>query len=163
MAFLVVFLASMGLENPADSGGRVEGIVPHAHVLLSSAGLSLLGGASLAGLFFLIQHRRLKRKTTSSRLPSLEALDRVNRIALAVGFALLTLGVLTGPPWLYSVSGEFWSGSEHEMWTMMAWGIYAGLTAARFVGGQGPRQAAASAVAGFAFLFFAVVGVGLLR
>ena len=111
----------------------------------------------------MIQHRRLKRKTTSSRLPSLEALDRVNRIALAVGFALLTLGVLTGPPWLYSVSGEFWSGSEHEMWTMMAWGIYAGLTAARFVGGQGPRQAAASAVAGFAFLFFAVVGVGLLR
>ena len=163
VAFLVVFLASMGLGDPADSGGRVEGIVPHAHVLLSSAWLSLLGGASLAGLFFLIQHSRLKRKKPSTRLPSLEALDRVNRIALAVGFALLTLGVLTGPPWLYSVAGQFWSGSEHEMWTMMAWGIYAGLTVARFVGGQGPRQAAASAVAGFAFLFFAVVGVGLLR
>ena len=163
VAFLVVFFASMGLGDSPDAEGRLEGVVPHAHVLLSSAGLSLLGGASLAGLFFLIQHGRLKRRKPSSRLPSLEALDRVNRIALAVGFALLTLGVLTGPPWLYSVTGKLWSGSDHEMWTMMAWGIYAGLTSARFIGGQGPRQAAASAVAGFAFLFFAVVGVGLLR
>ena len=45
---------------------------------------------------------------------------------------------------------------------MLAWVLYAGLVASRFLGGQGARQAAASAVAGFAFLLFAVVGIGLL-
>ena len=45
----------------------------------------------------------------------------------------------------------------------ICWGIYAGLVGARFAAHQGARQAAASAVAGFAFLFFAVVGVGMFR
>ena len=47
-------------------------------------------------------------------------------------------------------------------WAVVAWAIYAGLVLARFAGRQGARQAAASAVAGFAFLLFAVVGVELL-
>jgi ABC-type transport system involved in cytochrome c biogenesis permease subunit len=139
--------------------------MPHAHVLLSSAGLGLLAVSGIAGVFFLLEHRRLKRKRPVSgglRLPSLEALDRVNVTALAVGFPLLTLGVVTGSAWLHSVQGRAWSGSDHETWTIVAWGIYAGLAAARFAGHQGARQAAASAVAGFAFLLFAVVGVGLL-
>ena len=162
VAFLVVFLASMGFGHSDAPEGRVEGIVPHAHVLLSSAGLSLLGGSGIAGLFFLVQYRRLKEKRPLAFLPSLEALDRVNRIALAVGFPLLTLGVITGPAWLYNVSGRLWSGTDHQTWTMVAWGIYAGLIFIRFALGQGARQAAASAVAGFAFLLFAVIGVGLL-
>jgi hypothetical protein len=45
---------------------------------------------------------------------------------------------------------------------MVAWMIYLGLVSLRFIGHQGARQAAASAVAGFAFLVFAVVGVGLV-
>ena len=36
-----------------------------------------------------------------------------------------------------------------------------GLVSLRFLGRQGARQSAASAVAGFAFLLFAVVGVGM--
>ena len=75
---------------------------------------------------------------------------------------LLTLGVLTGMLWLRTVHGSVWFGTSHEVWTVVAWGIYAGLAIARFVGHQGGRQAAASAVAGFLFLLFAVVGVGVL-
>ena len=165
VAFLAVFIASLHLPDERQLGAGAEGPVPHAHVLLSSAGLGLLGVSGLAGTFFLLEHRRLKRKRPVSRgfrLPSLEALDRVNVASLAVGFPLLTLGVLTGSAWLHSTKGVAWSGSGHETWTMVAWGIYAGLTAARFAGRQGSRQAAASAVAGFAFLLFAVVGVELL-
>lgn len=165
VAFLAIFLSSLYLPSAEQSATPTEGIVPHAHVLLSSAGLSLLGVAGIAGTFFLLEHRRLKRKRPvpgGVRLPSLEALDRVNLTALAVGFPLLTLGVVTGSAWLHSVSGVAWSGSDHETWTIVAWGIYAGLAVARFAGRQGARQAAASAVAGFAFLLFAVIGVELL-
>ena len=94
--------------------------------------------------------------------PTLEAMDRVNAVSLAVGFPLLTLGLTTGVFWLRAAEGVAWLGSSHEAWTVVAWGVYAGLVTARFIGHQGGRQAAASAVAGFAFLLFAVVGVGVL-
>ncbi len=162
-AFLASFFATLGSpESVRESAGTT---IPHAHVLLASAGLGALGVAGLAGFFFLLEHRALKQRRAVARrvpLPSLEALDRVNRVALALGFPLLSLGVVTGGLWLDARSGSFWSGSLHEIWTLIAWAIYARAGRARFAGRQGARQAAASAVGGFAFLLFAVVGVGLV-
>ena len=165
-AFLSVFVSALavGLGGPAETS--TEGRLPHAHVLLASAGFALMGIAGLAGLFFLLEHRRLKRKRAVTAaaypMPSLEALDRVNVVSLALGFPLLTLGVVTGSLWLMAEHGVFWLGTSHETWTVIAWAIYAGLLAARFGGRQAGRQAAASALAGFMFLLFAVVGVELL-
>jgi ABC-type transport system involved in cytochrome c biogenesis permease subunit len=164
LAFLAAFGATLSSSGGPATSDLVGGL-PHAHILLASAGLAALGLAGLAGCFFLMEHRRLKHRRRPTRkitLPSLEALDRVNRVALTLGFPLLTLGVLTGGLWLESRAGKFFSGSLHETWTMLAWLIYLGLVAMRFAGHQGARQAAASAVAGFAFLLFAVVGVGLV-
>ncbi len=165
IAFVTAFAGS--LRSPAGAPSEmISGTWPHAHVLLASAGLALLGVAGLAGTVYLVEHRRLKSKRSvnrSVRLPSLEALDRVNAIALAVGFPLLSLGVVTGMLWLRSVTGEFWMATPHQAWTLVAWGIYAGLAGARFAAHQGARQAAASAVAGFAFLAFAVMGVEMFR
>ena len=167
LAFLAAFMPSLGiLAGPEGSGLPVSGTVPHAHVLLSSAGLGLLGISGLAGIFYLLEHRRLKRKRLGGggvRLPSLEALDRVNVSALVVGFPLLSLGLITGSVWLYGASGQLWVWSPHAIWTLVGWGIYAGMSLARFAGHQGARQAAAAAVGGFAFLLFAVIGVEVLR
>ena len=98
---------------------------------------------------------------TSGPMPSLEALDRVNRVTLAVGFPLITLGVLTGALWLDARLGSYFTGTLHETWMLIGWTIYLGLVVLRFGGRQGGRQAAASAVAGFAFLVVAVVGAGV--
>ena len=57
--------------------------------------------------------------------------------------------------------GAFWAGESHELWMGVVWLLYTGLVSLRFLGRQGARQSAASAVAGFAFLLFAVVGVGM--
>lgn len=162
----IAFLASFGatLRRPVLAAQEASGTLPHAHVLLASAGLAALGVAGLAGFFFLLEHRALKRRRSLTRripLPSLEALDRVNRVALVLGFSFLSLGVLTGGLWLNARSGDFFSGALHETWMLIAWLIYLGLVMMRFAGGQGAREAAASAVAGFAFLVFAMVGVGL--
>jgi ABC-type transport system involved in cytochrome c biogenesis permease subunit len=58
--------------------------------------------------------------------------------------------------------GRLWSGSQHEIWSALAWCIYAAVVAVRFGASQGGRTAAASAVLGFLFLTFAVIGVGAL-
>lgn len=172
IAFLATFGTLLGPTEPvshtplaAQAAEQVSGTIPHAHVLLASAGFAALGLAALAGFFFLVEHRALKQRRSVARripMPSLEALDRVNRVALVLGFPLLSLGVLTGALWLDSRTGAFFGGSLHETWMLIAWMIYLGLVALRFGGRQGARQAAASAVAGFAFLLFAVLGAGLV-
>jgi len=164
VAFVGVFAAALRLPaaEPATFAGA--GSWPHAHVLLASAGFALFGLSGLAGVLYLAEHRRLKAKRPLDAklpLPSLEALDRVNRVALAMGFPLLTLGVVTGMLWVSSERGTPWTGTLHETWSALAWCVCAILVAARFGAHQGSRQAAASAVGGFVFLLFAVIGVGL--
>ena len=162
---LAVFYAALRLDSPAPPSFDGSGSWPHFHVLLSSAGLSMLGLAALAGALFLTEHRRLKSRRAIPRLlplPSLEALDRTNAFALAVGFPLLSLGVVTGMLWVETVSGRLWTASPHQLLSVLAWGVYALLAAVRFGSRQGARQAATSAVLGFAVLFFAVIGVELL-
>lgn len=170
-AFLGVFYASMSLSlsapvpAPIPAPDADAGSVPHAHVLLASAGLALLGLAGLAGVLFLAEHRRLKSKRSigsRSILPSLEGLDRVNAVALAVGFPLLTLGLITGFLWNHAMHTATWTGSIHEILTSLAWAVYAALVSLRFGVHQGARHAAMSAVVGFAFLCIAVIGGELL-
>jgi len=163
-AFLCVFVGAVQL--PAAGGAEVggAGLLPHAHVLLGAASLALLGFAAIAGGFFLLEHARLKSKRSLRDgwlLPSLEALDNVNAVALSTGFLLLSLGMLTGMAWRERVLGGFWAGHSHEWWMLVVWLLYAALVGFRFWGRQGARQSAASALAGFAFLLFAVIGVGL--
>jgi ABC-type transport system involved in cytochrome c biogenesis permease subunit len=133
-----------------------------AHVLLASAGLALLGVAGAAGILWMFQHRDLKAKRAATRLPlpPLEALDRVNGQATAVGFLLLTLGLVTGVLWVAETEGRLWPGTPHANATSLVWVLYAGLLAQRVFARAGARQSALSSAAGFALMLVAVVGVG---
>jgi ABC-type transport system involved in cytochrome c biogenesis permease subunit len=164
-AFLGVFFSEIGTPEILDSSQAAAGSLAHAHVLLASAGLASLGVAAMAGILFLSEHGRLKAKrplAAAFRLPSLESLDRGNLGALAIGFPLLTLGVITGMMWNHAETGRVWSASPHEVACLMAWAVYAVLAAERFGFGQGSRQAALAAVGSFAVLFVAMIGVGLV-
>jgi len=162
VGFLGAFVGALRLPHTGHSVPFSSGAWPHAHVLLASAGLGLLGVAAVAGVAFLREASLLKHKADPqrTRLPSLETLDRVNLVALNVGFPLLTLGVLTGLVWVEGEQGRLWSGSAHEIWMTLAWCIYGVLVLARFAAHQSARSAALSAVGGFGFLLFAMIGVG---
>jgi ABC-type uncharacterized transport system permease subunit len=165
-AFVAVLASSYALASELRSAeGSVGGRWPHLHVILSSAGLALLGVAGLAGLLFLLENRMLKAKRPvrwRSRLPSLEALDRVNVAALALGFPLLTFGMIAGMIWSRRMTGHLWIGDPHAVWAALAWVVYLALSAARFAIGWRGREAAACAAVGFVFLLFAVLGAEAL-
>jgi ABC-type uncharacterized transport system permease subunit len=163
LAFSAVFYNSFSLRHSTPAAADYAGSWPHLHVILASAGLALFGVAGLAGLLFLAESRALKAKRPGAwrrGLPSLEALDRVNAIALAIGFPLLTCGVVAGMLWTHGETGALFAGGAHAVWSMIAWAIYLGLVLARFAGGFRGREAAACAALGFAFLLFVVIGVG---
>ncbi len=163
-AFLGVFGAALGFDRNPASGLAPSASWSHVHILLASGGLGFLAVAGIAGVLYVVEHRRLKakRRALPVPLPSLEALDRVNRLSLGLGFLMLTLGVVTGVLWVRAASGELWPGTPHATWTLVAWVIYAVLTTSRFGARQGARESALSAALGFGFLLFAVVGVGAL-
>jgi len=163
MAFLGVFLAALRLPGPVEATTAGSASLAHAHVLLASAGFALLGLAGLCGALFLAEHRRLKRRQAlpGSGLPSLESLDRAGAVALAIGFPLLTLGVVTGAMWVHAAR-ESWNGNAHEIGALVAWCLYLLLVLQRFAVHQGARRCAISALAGFALLSVWVVGVEVL-
>ncbi len=164
LAFLSVALLVGQLPGLTPDPGTPHAGWSHLHVLLSASGMALLGVAGGAGLIYILRYRRLKQKrdVAGSVLPSLESLDRINVISLAVGFLLLSLGVVTGFFWTSARSGSFYPQSLHASATLVAWGIYLVLVFSRFGVGQGPRPAAAGAITGFALLLLAWAGAGVL-
>ncbi len=159
-AFVGCVFGWIFLQGPREAAEPLHPLWSHLHVLLASFGLATLGVGAAAGLLYAIRHRAIKAKRRVFGLPALETLDRVNTIALALGFLLLTLGVITGVLWVRSVDGRFWAGGLHANATLAAWVLYAAVIFARFRLQLGARRAALVSAAGFAFLALAVVGVG---
>jgi len=100
------------------------------HIVLAFLGDAVLALACCVSLVYLVHERQLKEKRVGSimrRMPSLEALDRLNYRALALGFPLLTLGIITGALWGKHSWGRFWSWDEREVFSLILWVLYAGL------------------------------------
>ncbi len=164
-AFLGTVFGWLSLQDPKAAVEPLHPLWSHLHVLLASCGLATLGVAGAAGLLYVLHHRgiKTKRSRVGAGLPALETLDRVNTIALGLGFLLLTLGVVTGVLWVRATQGLFWAGGIHANATLIAWAVYAAATYARFGLDVGARASAVVSAAGFAFLSLAVVGIGAMR
>lgn len=163
-AFLGAFAGAIWLPIRTGGGEQLHPLLAHLHVVLASAGFALLGVAGAAGALYLAHHRAIKRKRTAalSALPSLEALERANAASLAVGFTLLTLGVLTGVLWVAESEGRLWPGGLHANATLAAWVLYAAIAIARFGLHESARRAALQSALGFAVLLVSVVGLRVL-
>ncbi len=165
LAFSGAIFASFGFDVDVRQGVDDHPFWSHLHVLLASAGLSVLSLAGVAGLLYLVRDRQLKSKRKSSGrsgLPSLETLDRVLAVTLAFGFLLLTAGLATGVLWVNALTGGFWPSGWHANATFVAWLTYAAIVGVRFWRPRSARSAASGATAAFGILLAAVIGVQVL-
>ena len=86
----------------------------------------------------------------------------MNALAVSVGFLLLSLALVTGVLWTLDARGPALAALAPRERRPRRLGIYAVLVGARWLARQGATRAAQSAVAGFAILVLAVIGVGVL-
>jgi cytochrome c-type biogenesis protein CcsB len=117
----------------------------------------------LAGAMYIIQERELKRKRFGSifhRLPSLDTCDDLSYKSLGLGFALLTLGILTGIVGSRRLNGIYWNGDPLEFLTLATWVVYFFVMHYRLTAGWRGRRAAWLGVAGFVIVLASLVGVG---
>ena len=96
-------------------------------------------------LIYLLQERGLKHKKMTAllkRIPSLEALDRLNYQLLVWGFPLMTLGILTGSLLARIYWGDYWTWDPRQISSGIAWLFYGALLHGRITAGLRGKKAA---------------------
>jgi cytochrome c-type biogenesis protein CcsB len=162
LAFLLMLSSYLVFSGTAELPPELRTAWLPAHVAPAFLGYAILVLASCVSLVYLLQERRLKAKRPSRlrRLPSLETLDELNYRCVAWGFALFTIGIVTGSLLAKATWGAFWSWEPVQVLSMLAWLVYAVLLQARSLGWRG-RRAATLTLAGFALLLVTLLSLNL--
>jgi len=135
------------------------------HVTFAFLGNAFFTVAFCCGVMYLVQEYQLKSKHLGAafrRLPSLQVLDDLSYRALAWGFALLTLGIITGAIWAEYAWGRYWGWDPKETWSLITWFLYAAQLHQRLTVGWRGRRAAIMAILGFLAVLFTFLGVSFL-
>lgn len=159
-AFLLMIVASIRLGDKVVIPDILQGSLVPLHVMLAVSGEAFFALASCAGAMYLLQDKLIKSKkgrNFSRLLPSLRDLDRINHICLLGGFPLLTLGLLVGSVWARTAWGSNWQWDPKQIWTLLAWSLYAFLLHQRLVIGWRGHKSAWFSILAFLFLLFCVV------
>ncbi len=150
LACALPFFASLaGFDRSGGSVRPGEVVNPwlefHAAFSVLSFGAFALAG--LAGGMYLWQERQLKTHRLRSiffQLPPIADLGKLNHRLLAVGFVLLTLGLVAGAG---MGAPNTW---PHLVWAVVVWAIYGFLVQARWGAWRiGPRRVASLSVVAF--------------
>jgi len=122
------------------------------HVTLAFLGNAAFALAFGVSLIYLLQEYHLKHKKMISlmkRLPSLEALDRMNYVFLVWGFPLMTLGILSGSLWAGIQWGDYWAWEPRQISSGIAWLFYGAILHGRITAGLRGKKAALLTMVGF--------------
>ncbi len=120
MPVVVVLLVGAGVLGRMDYQPYVGRAWTDVHHLTSYAGAAAFAVAAAGGGMYVWQAERLRHKRSmGGSLGSLERLERLTMTAVTLGFALLTVGIVTGavemvrlnmptPPWKVGLAVSVW-------------------------------------------------------
>jgi cytochrome c-type biogenesis protein CcsB len=131
--------------------------------LNSSTPVAFISWAAVLALFWLVWSQGLRLKNLMKPyLPGQDQLDDVTYRMIAIGWPLLTGGIITGAVWANSAWGTYWSWDPKETWSLITWFIYAIYLHARYVRGWKGTQMAVISAVGFLAVIFTYLGVNLV-
>jgi len=121
------------------------------HAAIGIVACGALALACVVGLMYLVQERQLKSRRPGRLLLLLPAVDQLDVIGfrlLAVGFALLTIGMVGGVVAHRIVGAWPWPKTA---WTLVVWCLYGALLGGRVMDVWGGRKAALGVIVAFIF------------
>lgn len=131
------------------------------HVVASILAYSLLCLAAVQGLMLLLQEGRLRRKHPQGfirALPPMQTMEEVMFQMIGLGFALLTLTLISGVFFSERLFGTPFKVTHHMMLAALGWAVYAILLLGRWRLGWRGRTAVRWTLGGFALLVLAYFG-----
>jgi len=167
VALQVIPASVNGVESRAPS---LESPLFGIHVFSLLFAYAFFALACVIGITYVLLFKEIKAKHLGifyARLPSLQVLDRMNQLAIVVGWVSLTVGIVAGVVWTaqaraYGPAPEFRGMSLHDPKIFIAivcWAVYSfEAFAARRIGWGGRRAAYLSAL-GFAIVLLNFVPI----
>jgi len=149
--FVMTFVANLAnYVSRSAIDNMLQSRWTYIHIPVVILGYVAFFVAFTAAVLYLIQERELKSKHVfHNQLPSLEVCDDLAYRSLAIGFPLMTLGILSGALWAQREWGEAWMGNPKILLTFLTWLIYLILIHYRLIAGWRGKKAAYLAIAGF--------------
>lgn len=151
LIFIMTFIANLSYDPSNSIPPVLRSNWLYIHTPLVFLGYAALFIAFAAAIMYLIQERELKSKHPTrfhNRLPSLEVCDDLAYRALAIGFPLITLGIISGALWAQSVWGV-WAGDTKVLLSFLTWFVYLLLIHYRLIAGWRGKKAAYLSIVGF--------------
>lgn len=166
LTLAVGLLIAMGVDYLLfQSMASVESFQKHmfeSTFLSTSAPVKFGAWAAVAILFALVWSQGLKLKKIFKQYTlSLDLLEDLTYKMIAIGWPLLTGGIITGAVWANSAWGTYWGWDPKETWSLITWFIYAIYLHSRYVRGWKGTQMAVIAALGFLSVIFTYLGVNL--
>ncbi|MGN6251857.1 MAG: c-type cytochrome biogenesis protein CcsB [Marmoricola sp.] len=153
---LLLYTAVVPLRDALQS----PWLVIHVVAAIIATGAFTIGG--MASALYLVKERWPNTRPGGfiSRLPGLEALDRVAYRTQAFAFPVWTFAALiAGPIWAQHAWGRYWNWDPKEVWAFITWVVYAAYLHARATAGWKGQAAAILALVGLATLWFNFIGI----
>jgi cytochrome c-type biogenesis protein CcsB len=161
LVFIMTFIANLSYADAQASIPRsLRSYWVYIHIPLIFLGYAALFIAFAAALMYLIQERALKSKHPVrfyNWLPSLEVCDDLAYRTLAIGFPLITLGIITGALWAQGDIGGAWATDATVLFSFLTWLVYLLLIFYRMSGWRG-RKAAYLSIVGFIGVLVTLLG-----
>jgi ABC-type uncharacterized transport system permease subunit len=119
MPMVVGLLICAGVFGRTEYHPYVGQAWTYLHRLTSYFGAAAFAVAAASGAMYVLAARKLRSKQSAVHLGSLERLERLTMTAVTLGFALLTVGIITGAvlmihdrlptsPWKVVLAGSVW-------------------------------------------------------
>lgn len=159
VAPLCLLFAAGGLigRHGPSAAQRMESALLPAHIGSNIVGLCLFALAAVVALTYLISERLLRTRNVAGvfrRLPALDVMEQLSFRLVALGFPLLTIGMVTGAFAIAQAGGL----ATQQIGGIVAWGVFGLVLIARQLMGWRGRRAAFGTVAGFACGLLVLVG-----
>jgi len=169
-AFIMPLVLMSVIPGVFGLGPGTRGAIPavvrlpslKVHVATAIGGVALFAIAFGVALMYLLQEREVKGKNFGalfSRLPSLDTLDRLNQRLVRIGFAVFSVGLVTGSLVAKNAWGSFWTWDPQQIAFFVVWLLYGAMVQLRHVGVHGRRYALLT-LAGFALVLGSMIALG---
>jgi cytochrome c-type biogenesis protein CcsB len=148
LAFATLGFASLQPSNPTPLIPALQSVWLLIHVPIVVVSYCALFVAFVASILFLFKDKQLneQRSLNDTRLLknmpaeatraisqehtnildkfSLTQLDDLAYKSVAIGFPLLTIGIITGAIWAEAAWGSYWSWDPKETWSLITWFVF---------------------------------------
>jgi ABC-type uncharacterized transport system permease subunit len=162
MPIVILLLAAAGIFgtiHPQQYHGMVSDVWLWTHRVAAYGGAVAFAIAAAGGLMYVVAARRLRTKRPApSVFGSLERIEHMTMASVTVGFALLSVGLVTG---LVSMH-QYRTSSAKLLMAGMAWVVYAVVLHIPFNPRWRGRRAAILSVFGFILMIGTLLAVMLI-